>query len=305
VIMKILTATLFLLLAISGVRAQRVTLAERDIPRLPVDTLPTDREEVRLVTYSDGTFRFIPTNPYHFLSAPAYENHWDTVNLFAYRDIALSDLPERIMVEMAESHGFSMPVNRTEGSTDSRRFVVSQYGRRSGRDHNGIDLKVVQGQPIYAAFDGIVRVSRWNSGGFGHIVIVRHANGLETYYAHLSRRAVTASEWVRAGQVIGYGGATGRASAPHLHFETRYFDQNFDPEWIIDFEEGVLPSRLFGLRKDHFRIRSHARSIIPDNSVTSDALAENTPVTPENTPSISPAIDAAIDLLEASLSSAN
>jgi murein DD-endopeptidase MepM/ murein hydrolase activator NlpD len=305
--MKILTATLFLLLAISGVHAQRVTLAERDIPRLPVDTLPTDREEVRLVTYSDGTFRFIPTNPYHFLSSPAYESHWDTINLFAYRNVPFAELPERIMIEMAESHGFSMPVNKAEGPSDSRRFVVSQYGRRSGRDHNGIDIKVLQGQPIYAAFDGIVRVSRWNSGGFGHIVIVRHPNGIETYYAHLSRRAVNSSEWVRAGQVIGYGGATGRASAPHLHFETRYFDQNFDPEWIIDFDEGVLPSRLFGLSKDHFSIRSHARDITlpPDDVVVADALAENTSVTPTDRPSISPAIDAAIDLLEASLSTAN
>ncbi|MDR1671069.1 MAG: M23 family metallopeptidase [Alistipes sp.] len=265
--MKRTITTLVALTLVSSLFAQRTTtLSERDIPRLPVDTLPTDRSEVRIVTYSDGTFRFIPTNPYHFLSAPAYESNWDTINLWAYRNVALSDLPDRVMVEMAESHGFCMPAHRNPD--EPRAFVISRYGRRNGRDHNGIDLRVAQGDPIYAAFDGVVRVSRWNSGGFGNIVIVRHANGLETYYAHLSRRAVVATEWVRAGQVIGYGGGTGRASATHLHFEVRYFDQSFDPEWIIDFNRGELPTRVFALRKDHFNIRSHARDPIEPSADT-------------------------------------
>jgi murein DD-endopeptidase MepM/ murein hydrolase activator NlpD len=271
--MRRLFAPILLLMISTPVFAQRtVTLSERDIPRQVVDTLPTDRDEVRIVTYSDGTFRFIPTNMYHFLSAPAYEANWDTINLWAYRKIPLSDLPDRIMVEMAESHGFSMPA---EGR------VISRYGRRNGRDHNGIDIRVAQGQPVYAAFDGVVRLSRWNAGGFGNLIIIRHANGLETYYSHLSRRAVVAAEWVRAGQVIGYGGQTGRASAPHLHFETRYFDNHFDPEWIIDFERCELPSRMFALLKNHFSISSRARDPLPvpaADSLARNTLAERVPV---------------------------
>jgi hypothetical protein len=274
--MKKVILTFVCVLSMACVHAQKgATLSRGEVPCLPVDTLPTDRAEVRLVTYSDGTFRFIPTNPFHFLSAPAYCNHWDTINLWAYRTVPIDDLPERFTVEMAESHGFAMPVNRADHPFNPRPFVISRYGRRNGRDHNGIDLSLLQGQPIYAAFDGVVRLSRWNSGGFGHIIIVRHNNGLETYYAHLSRRAVAATQWVRAGQVIGYGGDTGRASAPHLHFEVRYFDHSFDPEWLIDFNGGELLSRTFSLTKDHFSIGSMARSSAePDRDTI--PLAENT-----------------------------
>ncbi len=248
--------------------AQRTTLAREDIPRLPVDTLPTDRDEVRLVTFTDGTFRYIPTNPYNFHSAPAYDSHWDTLNLFAYRAVPLDELPAVVDIEFFESQGFRAPVTGR---------VLSRYGRRSGRNHNGVDIRVDHGQPIFAAFDGVVRHSRWNSGGYGNIVIVRHPNGLETYYAHLSRRAVEADEWVRAGQVIGYGGRTGRASALHLHFETRYADQSFDPERLIDFEEGTLRRRDFALRKEYFNIRSRASEEIDGEETEEPLLAVLSP----------------------------
>ncbi len=241
----------------------RNTLSERDVPRLPVDTLPTDRQEVRLVTFTDGTFRYIPTNPFLFNSSPAYASHWDTLNVFAYRNVALAELPAVVDVELFEIHGFKAPVTGR---------VMSPYGRRSGRDHNGVDIRVDHGQPIFAAFDGVVRHSRWNSGGFGNIVIVRHPSGLETYYAHLSRRAVAADDWVRAGQVIGYGGRTGRASAIHLHFEVRYADQSFDPERLIDFERGELRRREFALRKEYFNIRSRATEGIEGAEEESAAL---------------------------------
>lgn len=229
--------------------AQRVTLPKDDIPHIPVDTLPTDRDEVRIVTFADGTFRFIPTNSWHFMGAAAYEAHWDTLNLFAYRDIELADLPGRITLAVAENNGFHAPATGR---------ILSKYGQRGRRPHNGIDIRVAHGTPVFAAFDGVVRYSRWNSGGFGNLVIIRHRSGLETYYAHLSRRAVVAGEWVRAGGVIGYGGRTGRATTNHLHFEVRYSDQSFDPERIIDFERGTLRHDIFVLNKDYFNIRSRA-----------------------------------------------
>lgn len=249
-IKKLIIPWMVLLSATSWtVSAQQTTLKKEDIPRVPTDTLPTDRGEVRIVTFSDGTFRYIPTNPWHFRKAPAYGSHWDTLNLFAYRTVQLADLPAQVDIELSESQGFHSPVTGK---------VISRYGRRNGRDHNGVDIKVAHGEPIYAAFDGIVRCSRWNSGGFGNIVIVRHPSGLETWYAHLSRRAVAADEWVKAGQVIGYGGRTGRASTVHLHFEIRYADQSFDPERLVDFERGWLRHRTYALRKEYFNIRSKA-----------------------------------------------
>ncbi len=263
------TALFALSLFISvGVSAQRNTLDKVHIPHVPTDTLPTDREGVRIVTFADGTFRFVPADPRGFLDVPAYQTHWDTLNLFAYRDVELRDLPERIDIEMAESHGFRAPASGR---------ILSKYGPRGRRPHNGIDIKVKHGEPLFAAFDGIVRYSRWNSGGFGNLVVVRHPSGLETYYAHLSRRAVVAGEWVRAGGVIGYGGRTGRATTDHLHFEARYSDQSFDPERLIDFSEGTLRRRDFVLRKEYFSIRSRAVEGIEDDSdpvASVDSLAQ-------------------------------
>ncbi len=263
---KIVLSALSLFFLI-GASAQRNTLDKAHIPHTPTDTLPTDRAGVRIVTFADGTFRFIPADPRAFLDVPAYLAHWDTLNLFAYRDVELRDLPERIDVEMAERYGFRAPATGQ---------ILSKYGPRGRRPHNGIDIRVKHGEPLFSVFDGIVRYSRWNPGGFGNLVIVRHPSGLETYYAHLSRRAVVAGQWVRAGGVIGYGGRTGRATTDHLHFEMRYADQSFDPERIIDFSDGTLRRRDFALHKEYFNIRSRAVEGIeedPDLAVSADSLS--------------------------------
>ena len=116
--------------------------------------------------------------------------------------------------------------------------ATSMYGvkRRRGRVHRGIDLPFPDGTPVVAAFDGIVRVSTFNTGGFGNVIVIRHVNKLETYYAHLSRRLVNPGQIVKAGDTIGLGGSTGRSRGPHLHFETRYLGSHFNPARIIDFQ---------------------------------------------------------------------
>jgi murein DD-endopeptidase MepM/ murein hydrolase activator NlpD len=236
---------------LAGVAAQKtVTLAMKDIPRTPVDTLPTDRPEFRLVTFADNTFKYIPADSVAFRSVAAYESHWDTVSLFAYRDIALRDIADNTRVGLVSGE--------KQYCCPARGRVLSKYGPRGRRNHQGTDIKVEQGDPIYATFDGVVRFSRWNSGGFGNLVIIRHPNSLETYYGHLSRRNVKAGEIVKAGQVIGYGGRTGRATTTHLHFETRFFDQSFDPERIIEPESGQLRCDTLSLRKSYFSIHSRA-----------------------------------------------
>jgi LysM repeat protein len=119
--------------------------------------------------------------------------------------------------------------------------ATSFYGvkRRRGRIHWGIDIPFPEGTPVEAAFDGIVRISTYN-GSYGNVVIIRHANGLETYYAHFLRRLVNPGEMVRAGDTIGLGGNTGRSRGNHLHFETRYLGQHFNPARIIDFQNYKL-----------------------------------------------------------------
>jgi murein DD-endopeptidase MepM/ murein hydrolase activator NlpD len=115
------------------------------------------------------------------------------------------------------------------------------------------------GDAVYAAFDGVVRVDMPTrmSGGYGNVIVIRHVNGLETYYGHLSKRLVKSGDIVKAGELIGYGGSTGRSTGPHLHFETRYMGQSFDPERIFDFERGTLRSEEFLLKKHYFSINSH------------------------------------------------
>ena len=118
--------------------------------------------------------------------------------------------------------------------------IYSNYGWRRRRMHYGVDLSYPMGTPVVAAFDGIVRVSKSNAGGYGQLIVIRHDNGLETYYAHLSKRLVNPGQLVMAGDTIALGGSTGRSTGPHLHFETRYMGVPFNPKKIIDFDKFTL-----------------------------------------------------------------
>jgi len=120
--------------------------------------------------------------------------------------------------------------------------VTSNYGRRRRRMHYGVDLGYPTGTPVVAAFDGIVRISKNNVGGYGHLIVIRHNNNLETYYAHLSSRFVNPGQMVKAGDTIALGGNTGRSYGSHLHFETRYLGTPFNPNKIIDFNTHELRS---------------------------------------------------------------
>ena len=122
---------------------------------------------------------------------------------------------------------------------DSMARVTSKYGPRRRRMHRGIDLKVLVGDTIRAAFDGKVRIKNFERRGYGYYVVVRHPNGLETIYGHLSKIVVEENQFVRAVETFGLGGNTGRSTGSHLHFETRFLGQAINPAEIIDFENGV------------------------------------------------------------------
>lgn len=112
--------------------------------------------------------------------------------------------------------------------------ILSAYGRRNGRSHTGIDLKVNRRDTILATFDGIVRMVGW-ARGYGNVIVIRHYNGLETVYAHNSKHLVRSGDKVNAGTPIAITGATGRASTDHLHYEIRMNGTPFNPNIIIDF----------------------------------------------------------------------
>ena len=130
--------------------------------------------------------------------------------------------------------------------------ATSHFGPRRRRFHYGVDLAMPTGEPIYAAFDGVVRLSKKNKS-YGNLIVIRHGNGLETYYAHLSKRYVTPGTHVRAGDIIGLCGNTGRSYGSHLHFEVRYQGNALNPEDVMDCSSRKLVSPTLTLTKDSFR----------------------------------------------------
>src|SRR5574344_2937152 len=166
------------------------------------------------------------------LNVPAkelYKNRWDNNNI-RYSATEFVKPNEILTLSLVgdEDTPFFFPV------VGNARFL-SKYGPRSGRMHTGVDISLNSGDPVYCAFDGVVRLAKRFSG-YGNMVVVRHNNGLETLYGHLKSINVKVNQPVRAGDVLGLGGRTGRATCNHLHFETRVFGEHFDPKKIIDFE---------------------------------------------------------------------
>jgi murein DD-endopeptidase MepM/ murein hydrolase activator NlpD len=113
--------------------------------------------------------------------------------------------------------------------------VASGFGQRLHpilgyyRMHSGLDIGGAQGQPIWAANEGIVIMAGWN-GGYGNTVVIQHGDSsVTTLYAHMSGFATSVGDYVTSGQVIGYVGSTGLSTGPHLHFEVRINGSAVDP----------------------------------------------------------------------------
>lgn len=117
--------------------------------------------------------------------------------------------------------------------------IISRFGPRHGRMHNGTDIRSATGDTILATFDGRVIRSQYYYG-FGNLVVLQHEKNISTYYAHLSKFLVKNGSWVNKGDIIGLAGSTGRATASHLHFEIRENNQAFDPELVFNFETGEI-----------------------------------------------------------------
>lgn len=166
-----------------------------------------------------------------------YEEQWNNQFVHAYSGIAV---PDSFRIDLT---GFAMP-------TESRK-ITSKFGWRWRRMHNGLDVKVYVGDTIRAAFDGKVRIVKYEPRGYGKYIVIRHPNGLETVYGHLSKQIVKVDDVVRAGEPIGLGGNTGRSTGSHLHFETRFLGIAINPIYMFDFENQdiVCDSYLFTNKK--------------------------------------------------------
>lgn len=269
-IRNIILVTVSICCAIS-VNAQKrkpvVTVPKiEDLPRRPMDTIATTDPETKVIIFSNNTWEFFrPEISERMADNVAYKYNWDTVAIFAYRNIELADMPQVVELKLVDS--------LRQFATPMRGNIISKYGPRRRSNHNGVDIPLKTGEPLFAIFEGKVRYAKFNAGGYGNLVIIRHPNGLESWYAHLTRLNVKPNDFVKTGQVIGYGGSTGRSTGPHLHFELRYQDQSFDPEFIVDFANGQLRYQNFSLEKRFFNIRSRASEILEEDDVTLDAHA--------------------------------
>jgi hypothetical protein len=193
-----------------------------------------------------------------------YYKSWDTLYVRRYSEIPPStDDSIRLPLFSEYSTGFVFPVKGQ---------LLSPFGYRGRRVHTGMDIKLEAGDPVSVAFDGVVRMARYYKG-YGNCVVVRHYNGVETLYGHLSRIKVKVNDQVKAGDVIGLGGHTGRATCNHLHFETRFQGKAFNPKQMVDIntfalvaDTMVITKYTFGLKRDYLPSAASMASYSDDNN---------------------------------------
>lgn len=175
-----------------------------------------------------------------------YYKVWDSnsVNPYGIDASRFKDTVQIALYDSAKSQYWSAPMASNK--------INSNFGYRRYRWHHGTDLDLDTGEPIYAVFDGIIRVKKYGRG-FGNHIVIRHNNGLETVYGHLSATDVEVGDYVKAGEIIGRGGSTGRSTGPHLHFEIRYEGNSIDPATIFDFERNEIKLKDFELTAANFK----------------------------------------------------
>ena len=170
--------------------------------------------------------------PFDYERSPIFLEHWNTTQLNAYPNRSKINI-KKFLKEFDSLQSFCFPV---------KTHITSNYGPRWGSMHHGIDVALQVGDTVCAAFDGKVRYASPRSYGYGNLVIIRHQNGLETYYAHLNKIGVQVGQTVEAGEYVGQGGRTGHVTGPHLHFETRLKGKSINPMKLIDRKTLVLRS---------------------------------------------------------------
>lgn len=216
---------------------------------LKVDSMQTEEVNSRSEILSTINFRYGPVEEF-FLD-------WDTSTVDPYQyDVKEITYDFPICLFISPDDEYSLPLKSL--------YKTSSFGPRWGRHHKGIDFDLIVGDSVLNMFDGMVRISTY-SKSFGHFVVVRHFNGLETLYAHLSERIVEQGDIMKAGECLGLGGNSGRSTGPHLHFEVRYRGVAFDPENLLSItcqditsDELTIEPALFSYLTYYKRSRTSA-----------------------------------------------
>jgi len=179
-----------------------------------------------------------------------YLNTWDGENPMVYKSASYPGKGSVKLLLFPDSFSYSMPCVTNP--------VTSHYGWRGRRMHRGTDVDLETGDQVRAVMNGVVRFAGYYKG-FGYCVLVRHMNGLETLYAHMSKLSVSSGDVVNHGEELGLGGTTGHSTGSHLHFEVHFMGRAINPELIFDFQEGVI--------KTHYLViaGSQAKAYNPDS----------------------------------------
>jgi murein DD-endopeptidase MepM/ murein hydrolase activator NlpD len=189
-----------------------------------------------------------------WITAFEYFSNWDTKKVDIY-NFDIREFKDSLVLKLYDEkngESWKMPMPDI--------LVNSRFGPRWGRMHGGVDLDLNTGDAVYATFDGIIRVKSYDRYGFGYYYVVRHKNGLETLYGHLSKHVMEVGDEVQAGDLLGKGGSTGRSTGPHLHYELRFRGLYFDPEIVYDFEKNQILKRELLVDKKLFGHIAKARA---------------------------------------------
>ena len=218
---------------------------------MEMDTIPADlAKEIEIASARfkamDNEAAISPTAA-AFPAADLYAS-WEINHLFPEEDMLRMKGDTSVCLELCGD--YVQPFNGP---------VTSNFGWRDSTKHNGIDIDLNKGDKVAAAFDGMVRVAR-NYGGFGNVVIIRHYNGLETVYAHLSRIKVKPGQVIKAGQIVGLGGSTGHSTGSHLHFEVRFKGVPVNPRYLISFSEQKLLCTELVIRQTKWGIAAYPKN---------------------------------------------
>jgi murein DD-endopeptidase MepM/ murein hydrolase activator NlpD len=225
---------------------------------MEMDTIPPDlsREiNIAISHFKDIENNLVPSsgnkNDSRFPAADLYAS-WEINNLF----------PEKDMLKFKGDTSVCLTLSSNKAGEYFHPFngpVTSNFGWRDSTQHNGIDIDLNKGDKVSAAFDGMVRVAKYY-GGFGNVVIIRHYNGLETVYAHLSKIKVKPGQILVAGQMVGLGGSTGHSTGTHLHFEVRFKGVPINPKYLISFNEQKLLCNELVIRKSKWGLAAYPKN---------------------------------------------
>ena len=223
---------------------------KKELSLIAEDTTAFEADSVQLVEVAEE----LAINE-EWVTAQEYFEVWDSYNINPYKVDVLKfpDTVNLVLFNPEDSLSWSPPLETSR--------VTSKFGFRGYRWHYGTDVALNIGDSVRSVFDGIIRIRKYDPRGYGYYIVVRHMNGLETLYGHLSKQLVQVGQEVKAGEVIGLGGNTGRSSGPHLHFETRYLGAALNPGDLYDFDANAWQVSTIAITKANFAYLKEARKV--------------------------------------------